>query len=289
MTTVDRMEVIWSITSEVVDQEHEVARVGGVTVTMQDDAPVGVLLKRWRERRRLTQMQLALDTEVSARHLSFVETGRSRPTPAMIDRLSESLEVPLRERNELFLAAGYAPQYSERDLRSPELHAIADAFRVLLDAHMPHPALVLDRWWNVVDRNAATDLLLAGCSDDLLEPPVNAVRLSLHPDGLAPRIRNLGQWRSFLLGQVRHRFERTADPQLGALLEEATRYPGPDAAGAAPREVVVPLRLGVGDQELSFFSIAASVVSAVDVTVDDLHIEAFYPADAATAAAITQA
>ncbi|WP_426187055.1 helix-turn-helix domain-containing protein [Microbacterium sp. TWP3-1-2b2] len=258
-----------------------------MTMKVQDDAPVGALLKRWRERRRLTQMQLALDTEVSARHLSFVETGRSRPTPNMIDRLAASLEVPLRERNELFLAAGYAPQYLERDLRSPELHAIADAFRVLLDAHMPHPALVLDRWWNVVDRNAATDLLLAGCADHLLEPPVNAVRLSLHPDGLAPRIRNLGQWRSFLLGQVRHRFERTADPQLGELLEEAGRYPGPDAERAAPRDVVVPLRLSVGDEELSFFSIAASVVSAMDVTVDDLHIEAFYPADATTAAAFT--
>lgn len=257
-----------------------------MTMTTETDAPVGALLKSWRERRRLTQMQLAMDSDVSTRHLSFVETGRSRPTPKMIDRLAESLEVPLRERNGLFLAAGYAPQYLERDLRSPELHAVADAFRVLLDAHMPHPALVLDRWWNVVDRNAATDLLLAGCSDGLLEPPVNAVRLTLHPEGLAPRIRNLGQWRAFLLGQVRHRFARTADAQLGELLEEVEGYPGPDAERAAPGDVVVPLRLCVGGDELSFFSIAASVVSAVDVTVDDLHIEAFYPADAATADAL---
>ena len=256
-----------------------------MTLTIDAESAIGRLLRTWRERRRLTQMQLALSSEVSPRHLSFIETGRSRPTPRMIDRLADSLEVPLRERNQLFLAAGYAPQYAEHDLRSPELHAVVDAFRTLLDAHLPHPALVLDRWWDIVDRNSATDLLLAGCAAELLEPPVNVIRLSLHPAGLAPRIRNLGQWRAFLLGQVRHRFERTADPRLADLLEEVSTYAaaaGEQVAGSG--DVVVPLRLLVDRDELAFFSIAASVVSATDVTVDDLHIEAFYPADGFTAA-----
>jgi len=277
------------MTSEVMARRPRMDSVVSMTATLTGQASVGSLLKEWRERRRLTQLQLALHTDISTRHLSFVETGRSRPTTAMIDRLAGSLEVPLRERNELFLAAGYAPQYTEGDLRSPELHAVADAFRTLLDAHMPHPALVLDRWWNVVDRNAATDILLTGCSAELLEPPVNAIRLSLHPDGLAPRIRNLGQWRSFLLGQVRHRYERTGDQQLRELLEQTAAYPAPQEHVAAAGDVIVPLRLVIDGQELSFFSIAASVVSAMDVTVDDLHIEAFYPADAATARVLTHA
>lgn len=261
-----------------------------VRMTMTRSGPqVGLLLRGWRERRRLTQLQLAVATEISARHLSFVETGRSRPTPAMIDRLAGSLDVPLRERNALFLAAGYAPKYTEGDLRSPALHAVADAFRMLLDAHMPHPALVLDRWWNIVDRNAATDLLLRDCPAELLEPPVNVLRISLHPDGLAPRIRNLGQWRAFLVGQVQHRHQRTGDPRLQELLDEIAAYPASHDQAEGSREVVVPLRLVVGGVELSLFSIAASVLSATDVTVDDLHIEAFYPADPATARAFAHA
>ena len=238
----------------------------------------------------MTQLQLAVEAAISTRHLSFVETGRSRPTPEMIDRLADTLEVPLRERNTLFVSAGYAPHYAQRDLRAPELRSVADAFRTLLDAHMPHPALVLDRWWDVVDRNAATDVLLEGCAPELLEPPVNAIRISLHPSGLAPRIQNLSQWRAFLLSQVRHRFERTADPRLQELLNEVGSYPSEQRAQtrAVTGDVVVPLRLLVGNAELSFFSIAASVMSAADVTVDDLHIEAFYPADSVTALAIQQ-
>ena len=259
-----------------------------MTIATTPPATVGQLLRTWRERRRMTQLQLAVDAAISTRHLSFVETGRSRPTPEMIDRLADTLEVPLRERNALFVSAGYAPKYAQRDLQAPELRAVADAFRTLLDAHMPHPALVLDRWWDVVDRNAATDLLLEGCAPELLEPPVNAIRISLHPDGLAPRIRNLSQWRAFLLTQVRHRFERTADPRLQALLSEVSTYPGEQRALTATGDVVVPLRLRIGNEELSFFSIAASVVSAVDVTIDDLHLEAFYPADAATAAVLRE-
>lgn len=250
--------------------------------TLDTESPVGGLIRAWRERRRLSQLQLAAQAEVSTRHLSFVETGRSRPTREMIERLATHLDVPLRERNELLLVAGYAPRYGRRDPDAPELHAVMDAFRTLLDAHLPHPALVLDRCWDVVDRNTATDLLLEGCARELLEPPVNAIRISLHPEGLAPRIRNLGQWRGHLLSQIRARLAATGDPRLRSLLDEVSAYPCPDAGVVARADVVVPLQLSVGDTEFSFFSITTSAMSATDVTIDELHIEAFYPADEAT-------
>lgn len=250
---------------------------------------MGGLLRSWRERRRLSQLQLATQAEVSTRHLSFVETGRSRPTREMIERLAAHLDVPLRERNELLLTAGYAPGYGQREVTAPELHAVMDAFRVLLDAHMPHPALVLDRWWDVVDRNSATDVLLEGCAPELLEPPVNAIRVSLHPRGLAPRIRNLGQWRGHLLSQIRGRLDATGDLRLKELLDEVSGYPCHDPGVTARADVVIPLRLRVGEAEFSFFSITASAMSATDVTIDELHIEAFYPADEATVRAFRQA
>ncbi|WP_308434990.1 helix-turn-helix domain-containing protein [Nocardia jinanensis] len=256
-------------------------------VVISDTEPsVGGLLRSWRERRRLSQLQLASEAAVSTRHLSFVETGRSRPTREMVERLAGHLDVPLRERNELLLAAGYAPSYGQRDVDAPELRSVMDAFRILLDAHMPHPALVLDRCWDVVDRNAATDLLLDGCPPELLEPPVNAIRISLHPAGLAPRIRNLGQWRGHLLGQLRSRLDATGDPRLKALVDEVSAYPCHDAGVAARADVVIPLQLRVGTTELSFFSVTTSAMSATDVTIEELHIEAFYPADEATARAV---
>lgn len=245
-------------------------------------APVGELLRDWRQRRKMSQLQLSSRADVSTRHLSYLETGRSKPTPSMIARLAHHLDVPLRERNQLMLAAGFAPPHPERGLDAPELLAVSGALQRVLDAHLPFPALLLDRWWDVVDRNAATDLLLAGCAAHLLEPPVNAVRLTLHPDGLAPRIRNLGQWRSHLVGQVRARAERTGDERLHALALEAAEYPGDDVGPLARTDVVVPLQLAGGDRDLTFFSIASIVESALDVTVDELLIEAFYPADDAT-------
>jgi transcriptional regulator with XRE-family HTH domain len=258
-------------------------------MTTIDGTPkVGDLLRSWRERRRLSQLQLSLEAAVSARHLSFLETGRSRPTREMIERLADHLQVPLRERNELLLSAGFAPAYPQRALDAPELRSVSLALSRILDAHRPHPALVLDRWWDIIDRNAATDMLLEGCAPHLLEPPVNAVRLTLHPDGLAPRIGNLHQWRAHLLSQVRHRAERTGDARLRALLAEVSDYPGATARSAAATDVVIPLRLRVGEAELSFFSIAAAVESALDVTVDELRIEAFYPADDLTAKALTE-
>lgn len=245
-------------------------------------APVGDLLRDWRQRRQMSQLQLSSRAEVSTRHLSYLETGRSKPTPGMIARLAHHLDVPLRERNQLMLSAGFAPPHPERGLEAPELLAVSGALQSVLDAHLPFPALLLDRWWDVVDRNAATDLLLVGCAAHLLEPPVNAVRVTLHPDGLAPRIRNLGQWRSHLIGQVQARAERTGDERLRELAHEVVAYPGDDVGPLARTDVVVPLQLVTGVGDLSFFSIASIVESALDVTVDELRIEAFYPADDAT-------
>jgi transcriptional regulator with XRE-family HTH domain len=245
--------------------------------------PVGQLLRDWRERRRLSQLELSIQAEISTRHLSFVETGRSRPTPEMILKLTEHLDVPLRERNQLLLAGGYAPAYPEHGLDAPELASVREALRLVLKGHEPHPALVINRWWELLDANAAVAALTAGCAPWLLEPPVNVLRLSLHPDGVAPRIRNLAQWRGHLLEQVRRRAGQTGDARLLELHEELAGYPGGFAPPTPSANVVLPLRLDHGSGELSFFSIAATVETASDVTVEELVIESFYPADAETA------
>ncbi|WP_350348345.1 helix-turn-helix transcriptional regulator [Agromyces sp. G08B096] len=251
-------------------------------MTSVDSPEVGSLLRSWRERRRLSQLQLSSLTGISARHLSFVETGKSAPSRDMINRLAANLELPLRERNQLLHAGGFAPRHPQRSLAAPELLAVSAAFQQILDAHVPHPALLVDRWWDIVDRNTATDLLLHGCADHLLEPPVNAIRLSLHPEGLAPRIRNLGQWRSHLLGQLGNRAERTGDRRLRDLLEEAESYPGELAGRPLPTDVVVPLEVDIDGRTLRMFSISSAVESALDVTIDELRLEAFYPMDALT-------
>jgi transcriptional regulator with XRE-family HTH domain len=247
--------------------------------------PVGQLLRGWRERRRLSQLELSSRAEISTRHLSFVETGRSRPTPQMILRLSDHLDVPLRGRNDLLLAAGFAPAYPSNGLDAPELAAVREALSRVLAAHEPFPALVVDRHWDLVEANVAVTTLTGGVAAGLLEPPVNVLRLSLHPDGLAGRIRNLAQWRAHLLEQLRRRAEHTADPVLVALHDELLGYPG-GLDHAPPASVVVPLRLGTDLGELAFFSIASHVQTAADVTVEELAVEAFYPADEPTAAAL---
>jgi transcriptional regulator with XRE-family HTH domain len=247
---------------------------------------VGPLLRRWRERRRLSQLELSNRAEVSTRHLSFVETGRSRPTAEMIERLAGHLDVPLRERNLLLLAGGYAPVHPEHGIDEPDLSSVREALRAVLAAHEPHPAVLLNRWWELVDANDAVGPLLEGVDPALLEPPVNVLRLSLHPRGLAPRIVNLGQWRGHLLEQLHQRIERTADAGLVELAAELEDYPGGPPERPSPAAVVLPLRLTSPAGELSFFSIAAHVGTATDVTVDELVLEAFYPADAATAAAL---
>ena len=262
------------------------ARVGRVTATAPG-RQVGELLRGWRERRRLSQLELSSRVQVSTRHLSYIETGRSRPSPEMIMRLTEYLGLPLRERNAVLLAGGYAPAFAQRSLDAPDLARVADALRLVLDRHLPYPAVVLNRWWEMVDANAAVDSLLDGVSQDLLQPPVNVLRLTLHPQGLAPRIANLGQWRAHLLLQLRRRIELTGDDQLRSLHSELRSYPGPEQVPApSTHDVVLPMKLQARDNVLSMFTVAASFGTAADVTVEELVVEAFYPAGDTTAAAL---
>ena len=251
----------------------------------------GDLLRQWRQRRRLSQLDLAIAADVSSRHLSFVETGRSRPTSDMILRLAEHLDVPLRDRNALLLAGGYAPAYPERGLAAPELQAVQDALQKVLKGHEPYPAVVVNRWWELVAANAGIALFTGQVKPELLEPPVNVLRLSLHPDGMAPQIANLPEWRAHLLVRLRHQAEATGDTRLAGLHDELAAYPGGQAEPPPDRAlsmsgVVVPLRYRAEDRELSFLSITAVVGTPMDVTVSELAIESFYPADAPTAAAL---
>jgi transcriptional regulator with XRE-family HTH domain len=246
----------------------------------------GDLIREWRLRRRLSQLDLAIAANVSSRHLSFVETGRSRPTSEMILHLAEHLEVPLRDRNALLLAGGYAPAYRERGLAEPELQAVRTALKRVLDGHEPYPAVVVNRWWELVDANAGIALFTGDVSPWLLEPPVNALRLSLHPDGMAPRIANLPEWRAHLLARLHRQAEATGDQRLISLHEELAAYPGGESQPPRPFDVVVPLRYRTARTELSFLSITAVIGTPMDVTVEELAIESFYPADDQTAKAL---
>lgn len=241
----------------------------------------GDLLRHWRKQRHLTQLDLAIECKISAKHLSFVETGRSTPTSSMIIRVCEQLDVPLRHRNDILLAAGHAPAYSESSMDQPAMKTISQALIQILDGHLPFPAIVVDHQWNMVDANSAIDQLIAGCADDLLEPPVNVLRLSLHPQGLAPRIRNLPQWRGHILSRLDHQIRATGDTELGRLRSELFDYPG-DTDPAPTDSLVVPLRLAIPDGELSFFSTTTVFGTPMDVTVAELAIESFFPADSTT-------
>ena len=253
-------------------------------------APIGELIRGWRRRRSLSQLELALEADVSSRHVSFLETGRARPSRDMVLRLAEHLDIPLRERNRLLLAAGYAPLYAERSLAAPEMVPVHQALDRFLRAHEPYPALVVDRHHNLVSANDALGALLTGVAPDLLEPPANALRVALHPDGMAPRTVNLEEWSAHLLHRLRREAALTADPELKRLHDELAGYPGvsleaPRAEGAAG-DILVPLRLrsDAAGGELAFFSTISVFGTPVDITLDELMIEAFYPANAATAA-----
>jgi transcriptional regulator with XRE-family HTH domain len=242
---------------------------------------VGVRLREWRTVRRLSQLELAGQTGVSARHLSFVETGRSRPTREMILRLAGELDVPLRSQNELLLAGGYAPAWAESDLGGPPLSAVLSSLRDVLAGHAPAPAVLIDRHWTMIDANEAVARFTDGCAAWLLEPPVNVLRLSLHPEGMAPRIGNLAEWRTHVLHRLEQQAATTADPVLRDLHEELAGYPGGESP-ARPDGLVVPLRF----DNLSFFSITSVLGTPRDVTLAELAIESFLPADAATARAL---
>jgi transcriptional regulator with XRE-family HTH domain len=246
--------------------------------------PVGELLRGWRERRRLSQLELANRVEVSTRHVSFVETGRSRPSREMVLRLAEHLDVPLRDRNQLLLAGGYAPIYSEASLHSPSMLAIRTTLRRLLKAHEPYPALVVDRWWNIVESNAGMAIFTADVDETLLKAPINALRLTLHPDGLAGRITNLPEVRAAALASLQRQVAGTADPELQDLYDELREYAANDRpAQLGTAEVVVPMKLDHQGHELSLLTTIATFGTPLDVTVSELMIESFYPADEPTA------
>ncbi|HET6740425.1 MAG TPA: helix-turn-helix transcriptional regulator [Kribbella sp.] len=247
--------------------------------------PVGELLRGWRERRRLSQLELANRVEVSTRHVSFVETGRSKPSREMVLRLAEHLDVPLRDRNQLLLAGGFAPIYSESSLHSPAMLAVRTTLRRLLKAHEPYPAFVVDRWWNIVEANAGIGIFTEGVDEQLLQAPINALRLTLHPDGLAHRIGNLADVRATALASLQRQVASTADPELQDLYDELRAYAvddRPSQPGQA--EVVVPFELVHDGHRLSMLTMIATFGTPLDVTVSELMIESFYPADDATAA-----
>jgi transcriptional regulator with XRE-family HTH domain len=256
---------------------------------MTPSRDVGGLLKDWRHRRRRSQLDLAVEADVSPRHLSFVETGRSKPSRELLLHLADHLDVPLRERNTLLLAAGYAPVYRETRMDAGEMGPVRDALEKILAGHEPFPAIIVDRRWNLVSANRpALALLTDGVAPELLAPPANTLRVSLHPDGLAPRIANLDEWSAHLLNQLHRQQVASADPELARLYEELRSYPGvvehhgPEPDPAAMLFVPLVLRMPAGP-DLHFFSTLATFGTAVDITVAELAIESFFPADDATA------
>lgn len=249
----------------------------------------GEHLRQWRQRRHLSQLELSAQADISTRHLSFVETGRSLPSREVVLRLSERLEIPLRERNAMLMAAGYAPMYRERALDDPALAAARQAIDLVLASHEPFPALAVDRHWNMVAHNRVVPRLLVDVDAALLQPPINVLRLSLHPQGLAPRIANLRQWRSHLFDRLRQQIRASADAGLAALCDELMAYPLPPGlddlhlAGELAG-VVVPLRLKTGLGDMSFISTTTIFGSPVDVTLQELAVETLFAADESTAA-----
>lgn len=260
--------------------------------TMQPQ-PVGNLLREWRQRRRMSQLDFACEAEVSTRHLSFLETGRSQPSREMLLHLAERLDIPLRERNVLLVAAGYAPVFPERSLDDPELQAARQAIDLVLAGHAPYPALAIDRHWTLIASNSVVPLLLQDVDPALLQPPVNVLRASMHPRGLAPRIANFGEWRAHVLARMRRQIELSADPVLVGLLQEISGYPVPDGAGVRKphpqrelAEVVAPFQLITEAGLLTFLTTTMMFGTPVDITLSEIAIESFFPADAATAEAM---
>ncbi|RXZ66113.1 helix-turn-helix domain-containing protein [Pelagerythrobacter rhizovicinus] len=250
-----------------------------------EQAPLGEMLREWRARRKVSQLDLALASEISARHLSFIETGRSAPSTSVIDRLARELGMPMRAHNAMRIAAGYAPAHRERPLDDPQLSDARAIVEQVLAGHEPYPALAVDRAWNLVAANAALPLLLAGVAPELLEPPVNVLRVALDPRGIAPQIANFAEWRAHLLARLSAQIEATGDPVLERLEAELRaipyRSPGPppQAHGGA---IAVPLQLDTPHGRLSFISTTTVFGSPLDITLSEIAIEAFFPADRET-------
>ncbi|MCQ1835399.1 helix-turn-helix domain-containing protein [Neorhizobium galegae] len=262
--------------------------------TLAPARPLGDFLREWRRRRRMSQLNLALEADISQRHLSFIESGRAAPSRDMLLHLAERLEVPLRERNPMLLAAGFAPVFVERKLDDPALQPARRAIDMVLKGHEPFPALAVDRHWTLVAANAAVAPLLADVADrSLIEGPVNVLRLSLHPQGLAPYIANLAEWRSHLLERLRQQISASGDRVLQALLEELSGYPVPEGASKSALKhdyagIVVPMELRTEAGLLSFISTTTVFGTPVDVTLSELAVESFFPANDETARLLRQ-
>ena len=255
-------------------------------------AAIGGLLRSWRQTRRVSQLELSSVSGVSSRHLSFIETGRAKPSREMVLRLAAELDVPLRERNALLQAAGFAPEYSETPLDAPEMAPVSDAIDTVLRGHLPYPALVLDGRWNLVRANHAIAVFTAGLPPHLTGPTANTMRITLHPDGLAPDLVDHALVRQRFLRRVRRQAAATGDPVITALADECEAYPHPgdaDDPTAAPpdADIVMPFRVRRGGRILNMFSTIATFGTATDLTVAELSIETFFPADAETATYLT--
>lgn len=251
---------------------------------------VGGLLRGWRHTRRLSQLDLALAADVSQRYVSLVEGGRSNPSAAMVLRLADRLEVPLRERNRLLVAAGFAPKYRERPLDGPDMAAVRDALARILHAHEPYPALIVDRRWNIVMANAPVDFFLADVDPALLRPPVNMVRLGFDPRGLAPRILNLPEVRALFRSRLSRQLAKTGDPEIGALYDEFFAQPEPEPEPEPetphvlpPLDVAVPMIFSHQGRQVSLFSTITTFGTPQDITLEEISIESYYPADAESA------
>ncbi|MEW2115652.1 helix-turn-helix transcriptional regulator [Streptomyces sp. NPDC005474] len=247
---------------------------------------VGVLLRRWRDRRGVSQLELASRADSSARHISFIETGRAKPSHTLLMRFAEQLDVPVRERNALLIAAGFAPVFSETPLNDPAMETFSGELDRLLAVHEPNPALVHDGLYNVVGANRTLLALISGIADHLLKPPINTMRLTLHPEGLAPRILNFAQWRAHLLGQMERQISVTGSAALADLYQEVAAHPVPEGEPVLPAAYALPLYIEWEGRQLSFISMLTTFNTPLDVTVSELAIETFLPSDPETAAAL---
>ena len=253
------------------------------------EPPAGRLLREWRQRRRRSQMDLALDVGVSTRHLSFVETGRSRPSAELIVALTQHLDVPLKDRNGVLVAAGYAPRYRRTALDDAAMPHVRQALHRLLDSHDPYPGVAIDRMWNVVIANGAAQRLTTALPSELAGPPINVFRACLHIDGLARQTLNFADWAAYLVDRLHRIVAETADAEVAALVEEVDAYPtvraltnGSDGPPRGEPLLLVPWELQLGPDRLSLFTTLTTFGTPRDITLDELSIELFYPADAAT-------
>lgn len=261
-----------------------------VMTTVATRSGVGPMLREWRDRRRMSQLDLAMRADSSARHISFIETGRSQPSRAMVLRLADHLDVPVRDRNALLVAAGFAPHFPERNLDDPSMQELRESLDQLLRGYEPFPALIVDGTYQVVAANRGVQIMMDGVAPELLTPPVNAIRLMLHPHGIAPRIRNFGEWRGHLLHQMQRQLAMGRSAPLRELFDEVSAFPSPEPCGEELAAAIVksapfalPLVIDHDGRTLSFVSVIATFNTPMDVTVSELALETFLPADRETA------